>query len=57
MNEMQANLYLTSSGARFVTTKQGVDWWKLPNGEWLGKRTLPTGLVEVRHFPANACGC
>jgi len=50
-------MLLAQHGARYVTTKNGVDWWRLPSGEWLGKRALGNGYFEVRRFGANACGC
>jgi hypothetical protein len=53
----QFHQLVVSWGATYKTTRDGVEWWRLPNGEWLGKRQLPNGLLDVRRFPANACGC
>lgn len=57
MTPAQAAILLVQLGATHVRTVNGTEWWRLPTGEWLGKRTLPNGAVEVRRFPANACGC
>lgn len=57
MTPQQAAQLLQQHGAAFVTTKDGVEWWRLPDQTWLGKRALQNGLVEVRKFTANACGC
>jgi len=57
MTEVQATLLLMQHQATFVRSSSGVEWWRLPNGEWLGKRKLQGGFVEIRKFPATACGC
>jgi hypothetical protein len=57
MNEAQVSMLLAANRATYVKTQGDVQWWKLPSGEWVGKRALPGGLFEVRRFSANACGC
>ena len=57
MNEAQVSQLLVAYSATYVKTQGGVQWWRLPSGEWVGKRALPGGLYEVRRFPANACNC
>lgn len=57
MTEAQVSVLLARLGASYVTTKNGVEWWRLPSGEWLGKRRLANGAFEVRRFPPNSCGC
>lgn len=50
-------MVLAQYGATFVRTADGVEWWRLPSKEWVGKRMLPNGMVQLNKFPANACGC
>jgi len=57
MTEAQANMLLVQHRAHYVTTKNSVEWWRLPSGEWLGKRALGNGYYEVRRFSAGSCGC
>lgn len=57
MTEAQVSMFFAQAQARYVTSKDGVEWWRLPSGEWLGKRALGNGYFDVRRFPANACGC
>ncbi len=57
LTEAQATQLFMSHGAVFSTTKNGVEWWKMPNGGWMGKRALGNGTFEVRHFPPGSCNC
>ena len=57
MTEAQVSQLLVQYSARYVTTRDGVQWWKLPDGSAIGKRALGNGLFELRRFPASACGC
>lgn len=57
MTPLQFNQLVVQTGATYRTTKNGVEWWRLPNGEWLGKQVQANGTIVVRRFPANACGC
>ncbi|MDE2022251.1 MAG: hypothetical protein KGI71_05075 [Patescibacteria group bacterium] len=56
MTQGQAALLLAQHRATFVKTQNGVEWWRMPDGAWMGKRVLPNGDVEVRHFP-QGCNC
>jgi len=53
----QAQQYLQQVQAKYVTVKSGVQWWKLPDGSWIGVRTVSPGWVELRRAAAGACGC
>lgn len=56
-SELQTQQVLAQYGATYVRTANGVQWWKLPSGEWVGKREVSPGLFQMNKFPANACGC
>ena len=56
MTDEQATAVLTSNGAKYVTTKQGVQWWKTQDGSWIAKSVQ--GLdVKLQRLHGNACGC
>lgn len=55
MNELQANNWLSAAKATFVKAVGDVQWYRLPDGSWVGKRKYPTGVVELRQ--AASCGC
>jgi hypothetical protein len=55
--QAQSDALLTQRGATFVADRQGVQWWKLPDGSWIARRATQPGYVELRSFPANACNC
>ena len=57
MTETQAMQLIQQHGATFVTQKDGIDWWRLPDKTWLAKRAAGHGMVELRKLPADACGC
>lgn len=57
MTDAQAAQLCVSYGAVFRATKEGVAWWKLPDGTFLGVKKLGNGLAEVRRVSADACGC
>ncbi|TAL42426.1 MAG: hypothetical protein EPN91_08585 [Salinibacterium sp.] len=57
MTEAQASQLCTTYGAEFRATKGNVDWWRLPDGTFLGVKKLGNGLAEVRRVSAEACGC
>ncbi len=53
----QVQAYMQQTGATLVTRKDGVEWWKLPDGWWLGVRKFNNGMSEVRKLPPGSCGC
>lgn len=57
MTPLQFHQLIVRMQATYHSTKGEVEWWRLPNGEWLGKRVKPDGTVEVRRFQANSCNC
>jgi hypothetical protein len=50
----QSDAWLVQRGASYVTTKDGVEWWRLPNRNWVSRKSLASGYVEMREAP---CGC
>ena len=57
MTEAQASQLTVAYGAEFRAQKDGVAWWKLPDGTFLGVKKLGGGMAEVRRVSADACGC
>jgi hypothetical protein len=57
VTQQQAATYLQSVQATFVSASNGVEWWRLPNGGFVGKRALTNGLFELRSFGAGSCNC
>ena len=56
MTKAQTDLTLTAYKATFVSNRDNIEWWRLPDGSWLARRVV--GLyAELRHFPASACNC
>lgn len=52
----QARVAAMMHGAALHSTKAGVEWWRLPNGDWLA--LLPEqGQYTVRAVTKEACGC
>ncbi len=57
MTELQAWVVVQQRKAVLVQTKDGIEWWKLPDKSWLAVRKDGRGSADVRAVPANACGC
>lgn len=57
MTEGQASYTLVQLQATYVTTKGGVQWWRLPTGEWVTKKRLGWDAYELRRLPAASCNC
>lgn len=57
MSEGQAAQTLMAHGAKFVTTKGNVQWWKTADGSWIGKTVDGRGEVKLQRLPAGACNC
>ncbi len=57
MTDGQASATLMSHGAKYVTTKGNVQWWKAQDGSWIGKTVDGRGDVKLQKLPANSCGC
>lgn len=58
MTRAQAAALVAQNRATYRQKKDGIDWWQLPNGSWIGvKDTTQVGVVKVRRFPAGACAC
>lgn len=57
MTEQQALQLCAQYGAVFRAMKSNIDWWKLPDGTFLGVKKLGGGIAEVRRVSAEACGC
>ena len=57
MTKADAEQLCSAYGATFVKRAGAIDWWKLPDGTFLGVKNLDNGLVEVRRVSADACGC
>lgn len=57
MTEGQAAQLVVQHGATYVTTKDGIEWWRMPDKSWMAVRKFGNGTAEVRHLGANACGC
>lgn len=57
MPTTQADALLSQHGATFVTTKDGIDWWKAADGYWLAKKFVAPGYVELRRLSPEACNC
>lgn len=55
--EAQVRLYVVQQGATYVTTKHGVEWWRLPGGMWLAAKKSSGGRMEVKQLPSGSCGC
>lgn len=56
MTKEQVQMRLAQLGASYFTTKGAVEWWRLPNGKWVGVRQLPNGLYDARQFDSS-CNC
>lgn len=56
MTEAQASQVLLQHRATFVTTKDGLEWWRLPSGDWLAVKKSG-GQAVVRQVPKSACNC
>lgn len=57
MTEGQAASTLIAHGATYVTTKSGVEWWKLQDGGWIAKQVVAAGQVVLKKLPKGSCGC
>ena len=55
-SEVQAQLWLVGQRATFVKVDAGVEWWRLPNGGWVGKRKVGN-QYELRTFAPGSCNC
>lgn len=57
MTKQQSDQQLLQMQATYSGVRDGTEWWRLKDGRWVGRRTLPNGNVEMRMFGANACNC
>lgn len=57
MTEQQALQLCSQYGGVFRATKDNIDWWKLPDGTFLGVKKFGNGMCEVRRVSAESCGC
>jgi len=57
MTEMQALVLVQQNKAVFIAKKDGIEWWRLPDRNWLAVRKDGRGSADVRQVPASACGC
>lgn len=53
----QVQDYMKRVGAQYVTVKDNVQWWRLPDKFWIGVRAVGRGLYEMKRLPPEACGC
>ncbi len=56
LTKQQSDAQLIQWGAAFVTNRDGIEWWRLPSGQWIARRET-NGMYELRSFPASACNC
>lgn len=57
MTRAQFSTYVASLGATYHAVKDGVEWWRLRDGRWVGAKEVRRGIVAVRQFEAGACSC
>lgn len=50
----QTDVWLAQQSATYVQTRDGVEWWRLPNKNWVSRRVFANGTAELRNV---ACGC
>lgn len=43
--------------ATYKTKKDGVEWWQLRDGTWVGAKEVAPGMVQVKRFAAGSCNC
>jgi len=57
MTRAQFSVKVAQLSAAYRTKKDGVEWWQLRDGTWVGAKEVGPGMVQVKRFAAGSCNC